>query len=278
MVKRQTKYIKPLLRWAGGKNWILKYIDQYLPKEFKNYFEPFVGGASIALFLKQNNKLKNKVFLSDSNRQLINFYKTIQKYPDQIISELDKYKNEKEEYYLERDKNYLSDIECAAQFYYLNRTSFNGIYRENLKGEYNVPYGHKKYKILFDKEQIKNVSRLIKGMNFNYGDFSQNYNKLQSKDLIFIDPPYTVAHENNGFIKYNQKIFSWEDQKRLKDFVLYVEKVGAYYVLTNAYHLSIQDLYKNIGRQVILERPSVIGGRNATRTSYKEILITNIDI
>ena len=278
MAQRESKFYKPLLRWAGGKNWITKHILNYIPQTFNNYFEPFVGGASIALYLKHKNKLMNNVSLSDSNPRLINFYSVLQKYPNEIVSELKKYKNEKMEYYNERERKYSSEIKNAAQFYYLNRTSFNGIYRENLAGKYNVPYGYKQYKTLFDIEKILCISSLIQDFNFDCNDFSTIENNIGTRDLVFLDPPYTVAHENNGFIKYNQKIFSWEDQIRLKDLILHIDSMGSYYILTNAFHHSILELYNGIGNKTVHERISVIGGSIKSRNLCKELIISNVEL
>jgi DNA adenine methylase len=137
---------KPFLRWAGGKSWLLKEISYFLPKEFNNYHEPFIGGGSVYLYLKNQGKIKNYSFLSDVNEDLINAYNIVKNSPSELSDILETYVNEKEFYYLIRSQKPTDKILRAAQFIYLNRTSFNGIYRVNLKGEYNVPYGYKSYK------------------------------------------------------------------------------------------------------------------------------------
>jgi len=268
--------ITPLLRWVGGKNWLIKKIDKFIPNEFNRYYEPFIGGASVSIFLNNRGLLKKGGLLSDTNDRLINFYNVVKNNPEELVEELSNYKNTKEDYYIIRSYKYENAIKKAAQFYYLNRTSFNGIYRENLKGEYNVPYGNKHYKILFDEQRILNFSKSINNICFQTMDFYNIKNRIEKNDLIFLDPPYTVAHENNGFVKYNQQIFSWSDQEKLKKLVEFIIEKKAMFILTNAYHESIINLYKNIGDKIILERPSVVGGKKAQRTIYKELLITNI--
>lgn len=268
--------IKPPLRWAGGKNWLTKIIHNHLPEKFGNYYEPFLGGGAIVLHLLQHQFLKNDIFLSDSNPKVIEFYKVLQDYPSELILRLNNFKNTPAEYYKERNTRYPSLVDRAAQFLYLNRTSFNGIYRENLNGDYNVPYGFKEYKNLFDFNLLNRVSSLIKKARFDAKDFTKVKPMIKPNDLIFLDPPYTVSHQNNGFIKYNQKIFSWEDQIRLRELVDHISDRGAYFILTNAYHSSILTLYDRIGNHHILERASLVGGKNAVRAKYKEVLITNV--
>ncbi|HLP53547.1 MAG TPA: Dam family site-specific DNA-(adenine-N6)-methyltransferase [Fluviicola sp.] len=268
--------LKPFLRWAGGKTWLLKSIHDFLPERINNYFEPFLGGASVFIHLKQNGLIKNKAYLSDQNEQLINAYNVLKKTPNLLMERLDQLENNKEVYYKIRNTVFESELSRAAQFIFLNRTSFNGIYRENLKGEYNVPYGNKIYKDLYNFENLKGVSNLLKNTTFQSHDFIKIKTKVKKGDFVFLDPPYTVAHQHNGFVKYNQKIFLWEDQIKLKSLILHLIEKDIKFILTNASHKSIDDLYKNVGKHYYLKRASVIGGKNATRDTYEEILITNV--
>lgn len=268
--------VKPFLRWAGGKSWFIKKIDDFLPDSINNYFEPFLGGASIFIHLKSNNLIHGDSFLSDSNSSLVNSYNILSKDPKALLKKLKAFENTKGCYYEIRDTKYKNKIDKAAQFIYLNRTSFNGIYRENLKGEYNVPYGNKTYKELFDEENLIQVSKLLQDAKVSTFDFMDIKPLIKKGDFIFLDPPYTVAHQHNGFVKYNQKIFSWEDQIKLKEFVEYLISIEVNFVLTNASHNSIDELYKGIGKHIYLKRPSVIGGKNAKREMYEEIIISNI--
>lgn len=269
------KKIKPFLRWAGGKSWLTKYIEDYLPTDFENYYEPFIGGGSIFLHLKSKGFITKKAYLSDSNADLINTYKIIKKSPEELIRLLEKFNNSEEEYYRIRSINFDNKVENAAKFIFLNKTSFNGIYRVNRKGQYNVPYGFRKTKDLFEFDNLLKISDLFDKTYFSIKDFSKSFDKAQTQDLFFIDPPYTVAHENNGFVQYNQSIFSWKNQIQLSNKLIAIDEKNINFIVTNAKHDSIDNLYQ-IGNKHILSRASTIGGNGAERTNYNEFLITNV--
>jgi DNA adenine methylase len=276
MGKIKSIAIKPFLRWAGGKTWLLKRVNQFIPEKIHNYYEPFLGGGAIFFCLKQLGKLKNKSILADTNKDLIDCFLQVRDNVEQVIEHLKNYKNEKYFYYLMRDLTPNSDSEKAAKFIYLNRTSFNGIYRVNLNGKYNVPYGFKTYNTLFDFDNLRGASDCLANAEIVHNDFQPCLDDIGKDDLAFLDPPYTVAHGNNGFIKYNQKIFAWEDQIRLADTITTINKKGAYYVLTNASHPTIEDLFGALGTKVEFNRYSVIGGRKAKRELTNEYVFTNV--
>lgn len=264
---------KPVLRWAGGKTWLIKYLDQIIgDANYNNYFELFLGGASIFLSLEP----EHQSFLSDSNEALISTYKVIKENPKDLIETLSTYENTEAFYYDIRKMKFESEIENAAKFIYLNQTSFNGIYRVNLKGEYNVPYGFRD-KDFLEIDTISDLSKALQNSNLSSGDFEDFLPFINERDLVFLDPPYTVSHNNNGFIKYNQKIFSLDDQYRLKRFIDKVKKRGAYYILTNAAHEVIVEIFHDDqDRMYELSRASLVGGANAARGSVKEYIFTNL--
>lgn len=267
------KTVKPFLRWVGGKKWLKKTLfDITKDLEYEDYYEPFLGGGSI--FLAMNPK--KEIYLSDLNEDLINTYKMVQKYPKEVINELKKYKNEENFYYNIRKAEYSDCILRAARFIYLNKTSFNGIYRVNNSGKYNVPFGYREtYNI--EENNIYKVGEILKNVNLSHGDFSKYLSQIKNKDLIILDPPYTVSHNENGFIKYNQKLFSLDDQYRLKSFVDILDDRGAYYILTNAAHETILDIFdQGEVSKYELSRASLVGGKNASRGKVKEYVFTNI--
>lgn len=269
--------IMPFLRWAGGKRWLTKAILDFVPKNFNNYHEPFLGGGSIFLFLKSRQIIKEKSFLSDCNLDLINAYSIIKENPDELITRLKTYKNEKNFYYRIRSEIPKDKIDNAVQFIYLNKTSYNGIYRVNKKGEYNVPFGYRKSKNLYDFENLLRLSKLFNdNVIFKNGDFDLIEENIKKDDLIFLDPPYTVSHEDNGFIEYNQSIFTWEDQERLSNLLEYINSRNAYFILTNAVHTSIDNLFSRFGKKYTVQRHSTIGGKGASRDIVNEFIFTNV--
>lgn len=269
-----NKAAKPFLRWAGGKSWLLKHLPGFLPKDgFNSYHEPFLGGGSIFFNLNP----QNGAFLSDLNLELINTYIEVQRNVEGVINKLKEFENTKEFYYEVRDaRHFKSRTSKAARFIYLNQTSFNGIYRENLNGKYNVPYGFRRKQFL-DPENLRLASSVLQNATITDGDFFDVIKRVKKQDLVFLDPPYTVTHYENGFIKYNSKLFNENDQTRLSNAIDCLKELGAYYILTNAAHIHIRELFcKSSDRIIELQRASLIGGKSAKRGKYSELIITNI--
>jgi DNA adenine methylase len=238
---------------------------------FENYHEPFLGGGAVFMNLQPTNHS----YLSDLNSELIHTYATINNDVEKVIHELKKFKNTSEEYYLVRKANYRNDYRRAAKFIFLNQTSFNGIYRVNLKGKYNVPYGYRNTQI-FDGDELRAISKLLDRSTLSTSDFAVVTENIKMNDLVFLDPPYTVNHNNNGFIKYNQKLFSLEDQYRLSSVIDEIKNKKAFYILTNAAHKTVEKIFEKGDKKIKLKRPSLIGGLNATRGSFEELVFTNI--
>lgn len=265
----------PFLRWAGGKSWLVPYLNEMIPEPgIGNYHEPFLGGGAIFFDVRP----KGTAYLSDLNSELMDTYKAVRDRVEQVIYELGLFKNTKECYYKVRSQSPRSAAARAARFIFLNQTSFNGIYRVNLKGEYNVPYGHRKKEFL-QAESLRAASETLAGTDLFQGDFDEVRKSVSAGDFVFLDPPYTVSHNNNGFVKYNQKLFCHSDQLRLRDLVEHLERVGAWYVLTNAAHVSIAEIFDGVtGRRVELSRISRVGGKEAPRGRFSEYLFTNLDL
>lgn len=260
--------MKPFIKWAGGKRWLLNDPSFGLPSFPGRYIEPFLGGGAIFFHLGPSQAI-----LSDVNERLIATYRSIRDEWRLVQASLLEFheKHSKEFYYSERARQHSASHLRAAQFLYLNRTCFNGLYRENLKGQFNVPIGTKTQVILPD-DDFEKASQLLARADLRTGDFESVVAEAREGDLVFLDPPYTTAHNCNGFVKYNQKIFTWDDQKRLMDAVSGAKQRGAQVVLTNADHDSIHALYVGLGAPRVVSRPSVIAGSANSRRGTTEAL------
>jgi len=266
---------KPFLRWAGGKRWLLPKIEKLLHEHtIIRYFEPFLGGGSVYF-----NVNFQQAYISDVNSDLINTYIQVRDNLTKLINILFSFENTEECYYRIRENtDSQDDIYNAARFIYLNQTSYNGLYRVNKQGIYNVPYGFRKnYSI-----DIKNL-QVAQTKLMNTKIFQSSFEKIgefiRPGDTIFLDPPYTVSHNQNGFIKYNQKLFTLEDQKKLGALVDIIIDRNAYYILTNGAHDVIKEIFeRKNSNMIVLERSSLLGGKNAKRSKIKEYLFTNLHV
>lgn len=259
----------PFLKWAGGKRWFTQTWDKLLPEKFNNYIEPFVGSGAVFFHLKPANAI-----LADINGELIETYKALKTDWRLVTRNLRRLAagHTESSYYTTRASEPKSKFSRAARFIYLNRTCWNGLYRVNLDGQFNVPIGSKR-DILRDTDNFKGVSDALKSVELRHSDFELTIGLAKKGDLLFVDPPYTVKHNNNGFVKYNEKMFSWEDQIRLRDCLLKAKERGAHIVVTNAYHGPVMNLYKGNFSMKRLERQSVIAADSANRGRTEELLI-----
>ncbi|MDB4918465.1 MAG: adenine methylase Dam [Mucilaginibacter sp.] len=264
---------KPFLRWAGGKTWLIKHLNNVKTFKFNNYHEPFLGGGATFFYINPSETS----YLSDLNEQLIDTYIAIRDNVNLVINKLKTFENSEKQYYIIRDTEFLEIHERAAKFIFLNQTSFNGIYRVNLKGVYNVPYGYRNKNFL-DEELLRLSSTSLRKTELVASDFDIVRNNIREGDLVFLDPPYTVSHNDNGFIKYNEKLFSLDDQYRLSNLISYIKEQNAYYILTNAAHNKVKEIFEKNDSLHELPRASLIGGTNAVRGSFNEFVFTNLAI
>lgn len=265
--------VKPFLRWAGGKNWLVSLLSELIDIDtYGSYYEPFLGGGSVFFELHP----KGEVFLSDTNEDLISTYQAVKSSPNEVWAILSTYKNTESDYYSIRAFDPLDPIERAARFIYLNHTSFNGLYRVNRAGKYNVPYGRRK-NIPYNESGILACSERLQNAVLTVSDFANALQNVKKGDFVYLDPPYVVAKDVNGFIQYNKHLFSFEDQKRLSACIDRIRDTGAFYVLSNAKHETIKEIFDKKGDStIVLSRTSLIGGKKAFRGKTEEYLFTNI--
>jgi len=265
--------LPPFLRWAGGKRWLVSYLAELTaPVKIRNYHEPFAGGAAVFFGID----FGGHSYLSDLNPDLIETYAAIQDSPDEVWERMRRYRNTEEDYYAARATRPRTPANRAARFIYLNHTSFNGLYRVNLQGKYNVPFGHKISDNRPSLTQLRLTSTRLNAATLAVGDFVGALRNVAAGDLVFLDPPYTVAHNNNGFVKYNDRLFLFSDQQRLSSMIHELRDRGAYYVMTNAAHESIADLFDNGDRRLETSRKNNVGGKMAVRGRATEYLFTNL--
>lgn len=259
--------VTPPLKWAGGKRWFISKYKDLLPASFGTYHEPFLGSAAVFFDLQPK-----RAVLTDINEELINLYRVIRDMPVDLAARMQAHQNKHsaDHYYMVRAQKPRTELNRAARTLYLNRTCWNGLYRVNLKGEFNVPKGTKD-KVVMESDNFESISKVLRRATVACQDFEQTIDEAKRGDFVFVDPPYTVAHNNNGFVKYNQHLFSWEDQVRLRHAVERAASRGVKVLVTNAAHQSVFDLYDGF-KQVIVERAGSISGSSSVRGQYKELV------
>lgn len=263
--------VAPFLKWAGGKRWLVEQRPELFDQPYDRYIEPFLGSGAVYFFLRPS-----KAILADTNERLIEVYCQIKHNYKKVEASLAEHhrRHSKDYYYAQRQSRKRSPAGRAAQFLYLNRTCWNGLYRVNLRGEFNVPIGTKT-NVLLDSDNFARTSQLLQRSEIVKQDFSVTLNEAAEGDLVFVDPPYTVKHNNNGFVKYNEQIFSWKDQLRLRDSIADAIHRGAKVIMSNADHESVRDLYYSLGSVSSLNRTSVIAAKSKWRGQYSELIFTS---
>ncbi len=263
----------PFLKWPGGKRWLIKKMPEVFSIQFNNYYEPFLGSGAVFFHL-----CPNKSVLSDVNEDLINLYVQMRDHPQLLAEQLQIHqkKHNKAYYYEMRDNDYVSSVERAGRFLYLNRTCFNGMYRENKNGKFNVPIGTKD-NCLYDIDKFEHYSSALKNTELMACDFREVIKKARTGDLLFVDPPYTIGQaQQNSFIKYNSKLFSWSDQEDLCSEIVAARNRGVIIISTNAYCDELLEMYKKEGLYVrSIEKKSTISGVIDKRRKTTELLITS---
>jgi DNA adenine methylase len=259
--KRPDHEIRPILKWAGGKRQLLPTLRAHYPSTFSRYFEPFLGSGAVFLDLLSNDLLgKRHAFLSDRNADLIGCYRMIRDEPDEVISHLEDLEREHEEgeaafYYEVRDKRFnrpatksrTTTPGRAALFIYLNRTGFNGLYRVNSKGAFNVPIGRYASPRINDPEGITRLSVALNSRHVSLAvrRFSSALTTAAKGDFVYLDPPYAPLSQSAAFTAYSRQRFTLEDQQALQRLVIALARKGCHVLLSNSTAPEIVDLYQN---------------------------------
>ena len=230
--------LAPVFKWPGGKRSLISSIEPFLDRPYRRLVEPFCGGAALFFYLRPRAAL-----LADRNVDLINAYVQIRDNVEDVIDRLKDMQNTEAAYYEARTRRPRTALTRAIRFIYLMQLSFNGIYRENLRGDFNVPYGYKTWLTVCDEERLRAASLALQGTECEAQTYGETMESLRETDLVYVDPPYTVSHNNNGFIKYNRTLFSWNDQKDLATACEQARRKGSAVIVSNADHHEIRALY-----------------------------------
>lgn len=271
---------KPFLKWAGGKQQLLTQFEAYLPDSIERYFEPFVGGGAVFFSLWSRGKIPNEAFLFDTNEELINTYLAIRDNVDELIRLLaiHKRRHSRDYYYkiraLDRQDVDLSDIERAARTIYLNRTCYNGLYRVNRKGQFNVPIGsYKNPKVLYDKT-LRAANIALQRVNIRVGDFEEVLEYAQTGDFFYFDPPYDPVSKTASFTSYTAGDFGDDDQRRLADVFQQLSERGCLCMLSNSYTPFVLELYQDFRIETVQAIRAINSDANG-RGNIKEVVVLN---
>jgi len=262
----------PFLKWPGGKRWLVASHPRLLRRPYERYIEPFLGAGSVFFHLRPEQAL-----LGDLNADLITAFRGVHADPEDVQLQLEQHQlaHCREHYYEVRDAVPATLTAQAARIIYLNRTCFNGIYRVNRQGQFNVPVGSRTH-VVQASDNFAAVARLLTRAELFECDFEFLTDKAEPGDLLFLDPPYTVRHNQNGFIKYNEKLFSWQDQERLAKAAARAAERGVQVIATNAWHPTIRSLYaRSLFTFRVISRFSPVSAAPGSRKQFEELVITS---
>lgn len=278
MSKRNKNLLAtPFLKWAGGKRQLLPVLRENLPPKINTYYEPFVGAGAFLFDMQPKNAVIN-----DINSDLINTYKVIKESPLELIEDLKKHENTSEYFYEMRDKDRtdeyieMNPIERASRLIYLNKTCFNGLFRVNRSGQFNVPYGRYKNPNIVNEPTIKAVSSYLNKNNVQIlnQDFTSVVENAKKGDFVYFDPPYASETDGLMFTGYTLDGFNVEDQKRLAYLFIELDKKGVYVMLSNSSVPLIHELYEGFNIKIVPANRN-INSKGDGRGKVDEVLIMN---
>jgi len=266
----------PFLKWAGGKRQLIPQMNNFFPKNYNRYIEPFIGGGAVFFHLLPDDSI-----ISDNNPDLINCYRVVKQDVEGLIKSLKIHKYEKDYYYeiraLDRDrKKYaeLSDVEKASRSIYLNKSGYNGLYRVNSKGFFNVPFGRHKNPNICDEENLRKVSQVLKNVKIYLGSFEICLDFAEKNDFVYLDPPYYPLSDTALFTSYTKKSFDRSSQIKLFEVFKELNNRECNILLSNSYSDFILDLYNDF-KIVTLKAKRNINSNSKKRGLIKEVLILN---
>ena len=261
---------RPFIKWVGGKRQLLPELMRYVPGQFNNYFEPFVGGGALFFELRPKTAV-----LADANKRLIRTYIGVRDSVEEVISMLREYPHDERFFYDLREKNVDSgtDAEMAAWFIYLNKIGFNGLYRVNRQNRFNVPFGRHRNPNICDAPTLRACSAALAGTELRVSDFEAVVEKAEAGDLVYFDPPYVPLSVTSSFTLYTSDGFGAEAQIRLRDVALRLKQRGVHVLLSNSSAGFVRDLYQADFQATEVSATRLVNSNGARRGAITELVI-----
>lgn len=277
--ERETPVLPLFLKWAGGKLQLIEQFENLFPPDFCNYYEPFIGSGAVFFYLKSKSK-PNKVILSDTNEELINCFAVVRDKPSELIEVLlnHRKRHSKQYYYEMRDleSDRLDSVSRAARMIYLNKTCFNGLYRVNSKGEFNVPFGDYKNPSIFDRNTLYRASQMLQDADLRVMTFDKVLDFAGKDDFVYFDPPYIPLSKTSSFTRYSKSEFSIKEQNQLSEVFRALDSMGCFVMLSNSDHSLIRELYRDYDKNIVVVRAKrKINSVGSKRGAINEIVVTN---
>lgn len=277
--ERGTPVLPLFLKWAGGKLQLIEQFENLFPPDFCNYYEPFIGSGAVFFYLKSKSK-PNKVILSDTNEELINCFAVVRDKPSELIEVLlnHRKRHSKQYYYEVRDleSERLDSVSRAARMIYLNKTCFNGLYRVNSKGEFNVPFGDYKNPSIFNRNTLYRASQMLQDAALRVMTFDKVLDFAGKDDFVYFDPPYIPLSKTSSFTRYSKSEFSIKEQNQLSEVFRALDSMGCFVMLSNSDHSLIRELYRDYDKNIVVVRAKrKINSVGSKRGAINEIVVTN---
>lgn len=271
--------LEPFLKWAGGKGHLISQYADYFPAEYTGYHEPFLGGGAVFFYLAPNCPC----YLSDNNPELINVYTVVRDHVEELIKKLKQLEKEyytlpeelRKQHFLEiRSKSFKDRISRAMRTIYLNKTCFNGLYRVNRKGQFNVPFGRYKNPTICDEQRLRAASGALQNKVIEIRDFRTTAASARAGDFVYFDPPYHPLSETANFTSYTDTGFNEQDQRDLAELARELSRSGCKVMISNSDTRFIREIYEGF-RQIKIKARRSINCRPERRGIINELLILN---